>query len=575
MPPPPPPTTPPPPTADGTIPERFRKLFGNLAEGAGASTRPNTVAFPESILAPVGDPAFGAGYSPASALSADQLNATFAQGLAAWRRPGRQGSCTSCHSPDAFDLALIGYSDATIHRRALDHVSDDDAGRIVGLVRAIRQLYQIERPLHPLNFRPLQPGHDVLPGATPAARDAAFINVLAQDAGLLWATTRLETRAQALAAQAQLLALDLRKLPIGVPLDRWSEDASRGTAHLSVAEWLPNLGLQPKPGRTAEWYALHDAYLIEPSDANFWAYYDRIDELLESVEPVAGIERGVAWGVLKLKSVQVAQHMLRHRSLALPDPLVDRAGPAAAHRAAILARNPFFRTGDHVRRFPLQADAANPSTTFPAFLAPTLPASQTVLREQNEQFFRAWFWLDWTYDPALLMSDSIFQTTEGDYLYASLIQHYKIHHAFVVAMTSVAKANAAPAWFSAAGAGVAGHGKWAAFNPFMVLHHSERNRNEPGAGDVRRPAHDRMFANTARLWIHLVHEDLERTGQVYDRYLVRNVIRFVRGWLTATEPGVNHAPIDAIIADIESRLDRAQELRTNFNGDDLPGGLPF
>ena len=141
--------------------------------------------------------------------------------------------------------------------------------------------------------------------------------------------------------------------------------------------------------------------------------------------------------------------------------------------------------------------------------------------------------MGWAQDPALLLSDSIFQTTEGDYLYASLLARYKLHHAFVVAMTSVHKANAA-AFFNTSGAGVRGHGKWAAFNPFMVLHHIERNRNEPAAGDARRALHDRMFANTARLGIYLVQEDLERTGTVFSRELVRGCIGFCRALLNDT-----------------------------------------
>lgn len=562
-----------PPPPDPSLPERFRAMLGNLGEGTGSSSSPSTIAFPESVFVPLNDPAYGAGATAANALSPEQLITALAQGLEAWRRPGLHGSCVSCHSPDAFDLALIGYSNTDIRTRALDHVSPGDADKIVELVKAVRQLNGIERPLHPIAFRPLQPGMELLPGNSPEQRDLAFERVLREEVGLIWANGRIESREQALAAQSQLRSLDLRKLPVGIPFDRWSEDARRGPAHLSASEWLPGMGLRPKAGRAAEWHALHDNYIIDPSDANLWAYVSRIDELLESEEP-AGHERGFTWSVLKYKSVQIAQHMLRHRSLCFPDPLVDRTGGLVANRATVLERNPLFRTGDHVRRFPLHFDAANPSTTFPAFVAQTLPTDQTALRDQNEQFARAWFWMGWVYDPALLLSDSIFQTVEGDYLYSILLQHYKIHHAFVVAKTSVAKAAATP-WFNAGGPGVAGHGKWVAFNPFMVLHHIERNRDEPPAGDPRRAAHDRMFSNTVRLWVYLVHEDLERTGQVYDRYLVGNVIHFVRGWLNQTEPGVDHAPLDAVIAQIDQLLAQAQELRTDFNGEDLSGGLPF
>jgi hypothetical protein len=559
--------------AAAPVPPRVARQIPHYGEGEGSDELRFTYAYPESLLAPAGDPAFGAGASAAGRLDEAQLALARTEGLAAWRRVGNHGSCVGCHTPDGYDLALIGYSDADITRRALDHVDEADAARIVTWVKALRQMHGIQRPLHPLRFRPLQPGMEVLPGNTAAARDQAFATYLRDELGLRWASERIESRAQAKAAEAELLALDLRKLRVGIPFDLWSEDHTRGAAHRSASEWLPMMAMRPKAGRAAQWHGLHDAYLVAPTDANFQAYYTRIGEMLEPVEP-AGFARGQEWSELKYRSVQIVQHMLRNQSLAMPDPVGGAPGGMVANRATLLAGNPIFRTGDHVRRFPLQFDTANASTLFPAHLAPTLPSLQNELREQNENFFRVWFWMGWAQDPALLLSDHIFQTVEGDYLYASLLQQHDIHHAFVVARTSVAKA-AAQGFFNVPGEGVAGHGKWASFTPFMVLHHIERNRSEPPAGDPRRAAHDLMFSNTARLWIYLVHDDLEATGSVFDRELVRGSIRFARAWLDSTEAGLDHAALDSVIADIETRLTSATELRTNFNTPDLPGGLPF
>lgn len=554
--------------------DRVKKEVTRLGEAGGTSSERFSLAYPEALYAPLNDPNFGQGTNAANRMSEAQLATARTEGLAAWRRIGNHGSCSSCHSPDGIDLAMIGYSDADIVRRSLDHVTPPEATQIVTWIQALRQTHHIERPLHPLNYRPLQPGHEPLPGATHSARDLAFGNSLKDEHQLIWARDRIQSRAQAQTAQAELLALDLRRLRIGIPFDRWSEDHTRGTAHQSASEWLPMMGLQPKAGQTTAWHALHDAYLAAPTDANFWAYYDQIDVLLEPIEP-AGFTQGQTWSTLKYKAIQIAQHQLRHQSLSFPDALSGTTGGLLTNRSQVIGRNPLFVTGDHVRRFPLQADNANPSTIFPTHLAPTLPGSQTTLRDQNENFFRVWFWMGWCQDPALLLSDTIFQTVEGDYLYASLIAHYKVHHAFTLAMTSVHKANAPAAYFSAAGAGVAGHGKWAAFNPFMVLHHSERNRNEPAANDPRRPLHDLMFSNTARMWIYLVHADLEATHSVFDRELVRGCIRFSRAWLNSTEPTVDKTALDAVIADIETRLTAATELRTNFNTPDLSGALPF
>lgn len=176
------------------VPARVQRQIGNLGSGSGSSSHAYTTAYPESVLVPVGDPAFGAGATAANRLTPLEMEEAMAQGLVAWRRVGTHGSCVGCHAPDAYDLAAIGYSDADITRRALDHVTPGEAGQVVLLVKAVRQKYGIERPLHPQNFRPLQPGHEVLPGASHANRDQAFAQYLSQEVGLIWARDRIESR---------------------------------------------------------------------------------------------------------------------------------------------------------------------------------------------------------------------------------------------------------------------------------------------------------------------------------------------------------------------------------------------
>src|SRR5579885_3658246 len=57
-------------------------------------------------------------------------------GLVSWRTPGGKfnSACSSCHAPDAFDLARFNFDDTTIRRRALAHVGQADATKIVALV---------------------------------------------------------------------------------------------------------------------------------------------------------------------------------------------------------------------------------------------------------------------------------------------------------------------------------------------------------------------------------------------------------------------------------------------------------
>src|SRR5438128_12593656 len=84
-------------------------------------------------------------------------------GLVAWRTAGGKfnSACSSCHAPDAFDLAQFNFDDATIRRRALAHVDSDHATKIVALVHATRRKYHLT-PIDPMTARPFQPGGSVL-----------------------------------------------------------------------------------------------------------------------------------------------------------------------------------------------------------------------------------------------------------------------------------------------------------------------------------------------------------------------------------------------------------------------------
>ena len=82
--------------------------------------------------------------------------AAYSAGLEAWRFQGKRGSCAGCHSPDAYDLARVGYADADIIRRAIDHVTMDQADTLVAFIHAVRQKFAMQQLLHPAKFRPLQ-----------------------------------------------------------------------------------------------------------------------------------------------------------------------------------------------------------------------------------------------------------------------------------------------------------------------------------------------------------------------------------------------------------------------------------
>ena len=196
--------------------------------------------------------------------TAEGRAARIARGLVAYRKPGPKGACAGCHSAAAIDLAFIGFSDADILRRAIPQVGVDDARAVVDLVHALREQHRIDRPLHPRRFRFLQPGHEVLPelpqplvypgdeqpvGVHDAARDAAFARSLVDDVKLRLVGEPIRTLAEARAAETQLRQLDLRRLRVGVPFERWTEDGFHGPGSNVPTEWVAMLARAAGAGR--------------------------------------------------------------------------------------------------------------------------------------------------------------------------------------------------------------------------------------------------------------------------------------------------------------------------------------
>jgi hypothetical protein len=127
-----------------------------------------------------------------------------------------QASCASCHATrDAFDLALFGFADSTIVRRAVAHVDTATALDIVAHVRT-----HAVTPVHrgvPL----FQPTGGRAPDDVALAR-----TLFGADA---WPTGW---------GEAELLAVDPRQLPLAVDFPVWSDEASD-------QDWLPEAPLAP------------------------------------------------------------------------------------------------------------------------------------------------------------------------------------------------------------------------------------------------------------------------------------------------------------------------------------------
>ena len=330
-------------------------------------------------------------------------NAIVEAGLAAWRAPNERGiACAGCHGPDGFEIARFGFGDDALLPRDRLHTPPADADRIVAMVHAVRDKYDLnERLLDPIGDRLLQPGGRLVAGTTSTERDynAALHTFVPQLPTLF--TGRVDSVLKALQAREELLAFDPRAQALGVPVPQLSRRSAAG--------WLTEWPRLPRPGSESKWYALHDAYLANPSEANLWAIYNAVESLTAAL-PDAG-ERADALSAAKYRSLLLAQHLMRERALgaAAPSAMFERRPiafleiPAEENRLTRV-HSPMFVVGNLIYRAQ-GADAA----------AEALP----------------WWFAAWTFNPGLP------DVTDGRADFLAALEGriggdpYPIHHQFV------------------------------------------------------------------------------------------------------------------------------------------------
>ena len=173
--------------------------------------------------------------------------------------------------------------------------------------------------------------------------------------------------------------------------------------------------------------------------------------------------------------------------------------------------------GDSVRQNPLNCNQPDPCTTFPPALDATINPGDAARERQSYEEKMAWFWLGFTLDPALVITEDSLATVSGDYFLALSQPWYQVHNAFVVATIVTAKANArdyldrARAWPCPATAGGPARARsWRSSTASASC--TTRRRN-----DLRYPIHERLWANAFRMFLLLMDDELARTGQVFDR----------------------------------------------------------
>ncbi len=145
-----------------------------------------------------------------------------AQGNAAAGLIAYQASCRSCHMNDqARDLKIFAYSDSNIYRRAIPHVTHQQAVDIIAHVRSLGTAGPLAEST--VLYQPGSPAL-VVPGSTVAQRDSNF-------AVLLFGADEWRTSI----TRDSLLAQNIKNVRIPITLPVWSDELTR-------YDWMPGQG---------------------------------------------------------------------------------------------------------------------------------------------------------------------------------------------------------------------------------------------------------------------------------------------------------------------------------------------
>lgn len=380
---------------------------------------------------------------PEAAWTDAQVQAALQAGIKAWRTPGTvdNNACTHCHGPDPIDLAFIGYTDSQIYRRAFHHVDQPAADAIIDMVHALRAQYKITAPPNPLAYRPFQPGGDVLPGNSSLARDQAFGQEL-KDMGLTLMGAPINDVATAQKAFQELGAVNLRRLKVGIPLNKYTEDIFNNDGatppcpdlhqcedHGTIADWITDAPVLTAT-TAAALYPLHDAYLANPT-------LDNLKAILRKMP-----RDDTSWFKNKFLSAAMANYLFRQQASGMP--LLDSMPPVPfpVELAGGYLLNSIWMVGANLRDF-VHNDGAALTVGGGKFNVPPDTIPGLAVNNANDQLHRVivpWFWLGFTFDPSTLNVEADY-VAEGDEYFTqeTFLDNgsYPIHGAFIVSKRTV------------------------------------------------------------------------------------------------------------------------------------------
>jgi hypothetical protein len=482
------------------------------------------------------------------------------RGLKAWRAPDKKFprvNCASCHAPDAYDLAMLNYSDQALIRRASPHVSPENSALILDLIKAQREKYKITSPPDPFTFRPFQPTGDVFDGDTTYERDFKFGESLASKYKLrLIDPTPIKNLQEAKRARDEVLTLDLRTLKIGIPFNKWTEDSFRGPEHSTTADWLTDLPLVPIAGKESTITALQDSYISDPSDTNFWKLYEGVANLTEPLAPnTIGFER---INTTKTLSVLIAQHLFRKTQMSsgsIDNPMaaLSQFAPREIEKSIKLTgqeKNPFWEIGDATRVLfegkICSATVTERCLAISQDLYDQLSRAHSF-RDQFALLRLPWFWIGWMFDQGLNQGHQSNSTRTGEYFVAHLLfdpvqlhpvkntsrgdlvtsQGFPMHRAFFASKKKIMESFVPGATGNQSQRMIPSFAYYPAYgrDELSVTEPRKRNRN-----DLAKLVSDYQ-ANMYLMWIFLLEEELNKFKTLEGR---QRDITTVRGFYTDT-----------------------------------------
>jgi mono/diheme cytochrome c family protein len=376
-----------------------------------------------------------------------QVSAALQAGITAWRTPGTVdgNACSFCHAADPMDLAFIGYTDSQMYRRGFSHSSQATIDAVIDMVHALRAKYQITAPPNPMTYRPFQPGGDVLPGDSSLARDQAFGQEL-KDMGLTLMGPPINDIPTAQKAWAELAAINLRQLKVGIPLNKYTEDIFNNDGiippcpdlhqcddHGTIADWITDTPVLTAATAPAL-YAAQDIYLANPT-----------------VENIANVIRAAprddaSWFKNKYRAVQQANYLFRQQATGMPaldkvPALAPFAVPFPVDSNGIIL-NAIWMVGANQRDF-VHNDGPTLTVGGGKFNVPADTIPGLAVNNANDQLHRIivpWFWLGFSFDPSTLNVEADY-VAEGDEYFTqeTFLDNgsYPIHGAFIVSKRTV------------------------------------------------------------------------------------------------------------------------------------------